>query len=144
MLHVCMKRLKFCDGRTNKVILGVGCMMHAQYIYDPGPWSWCMHVGMMHVSMMNDEFCSRRTNKAIQGVGYLFWFLKCLLKSLALKDENSQWQHSINFSSEWNFNFFFQIASLNSDAQSHLLQFYNFSPEWGFKCILKVSASTEA
>ena len=57
---------------TDKAILGVGCMMHAQYIYDPGPWSWCMHVGMMHVSMMR-QILSRTnewTNKAILGVGY--------------------------------------------------------------------------
>ena len=43
------------------------------YIYDPGPWSWCMHEGMMHVSMMRLKFCHQRTNeptdKAILGVG---------------------------------------------------------------------------
>ena len=39
------------------------CMMHAQYIYEPGPWSWCMHVGVMHVSMMRLKFCHGRTNQ---------------------------------------------------------------------------------
>ena len=56
---------------TDKAILGGGCMMHAQCIYDPGPWSWFMHVGMMHVSMMRLKFCHGRPNKAILGVGWL-------------------------------------------------------------------------
>ena len=43
------------------------CMMHAQYIYDPGPWSWCMHVGMMHVSMMRQILW--RTNQRPNGQG---------------------------------------------------------------------------
>ena len=43
------------------------CMMHAQYIYDPGPWSWCMHVGMMHVSMMRQILW--RTNQRTNGQG---------------------------------------------------------------------------
>ena len=64
---------------TDKAILGVGCMMHAQYIYDPGPWSWCMHVGMMHVSLMRLKFCHGRTNKpidkAILGLGYMILVL---------------------------------------------------------------------
>ena len=53
MLHVCMMRLKFPDGRTNKAILGVGCIMHIHmlldhyeyvldaYIFDPEA---CMYV----------------------------------------------------------------------------------------------------
>ena len=47
------------------------CMMHAQYIYDPGPWSWCMHVGMMHVSMIRQILfrTNQPTDKVILGVG---------------------------------------------------------------------------
>ena len=42
------------------------CMMHAQYIYDPGPWSWCMHVGMMRQILFRTDGL---TVKAILGVG---------------------------------------------------------------------------
>ena len=39
------------------------------YIYDPGPWSWCMHVSMMYVSMMRLKFCHQRTNQRTNGQG---------------------------------------------------------------------------
>ena len=58
MMHISVMRLKFCYGRTNKPILGVGCSMHV-FRMQVSMMNLCMiyvfmiHVCVIHVCMMH-------------------------------------------------------------------------------------------
>ena len=72
MVHISMMRLKFCYIPTNKVILGVGCMMlahiythdacthdactHDAYTHDACMHESMMHECIMHISCMHDAY----------------------------------------------------------------------------------------
>ena len=55
MVHISMMRLKFCYIPTNKVILGVGCMMLAHiYTHDACTHDACTHDACTHDAYTHD------------------------------------------------------------------------------------------